>query len=296
MMNDTNSKVYIVPLVDVNWLTFAPFDPARDFRIDPPKVEQSIGETRSLCDILRDLTDGKTVLTPHSGTYCRSGYYEGEFIDIYRSVIANGGEVAVHLHEEIKGGGTRFGDKEHIREVFFACKQKYSGAEIPCRSYRGGHSAYAPFMNGFMKEADMDIDFSCAPGLNMPDREAIWVEAGLSGYYLASNPRDPSTPDRSHSQVFEIPIGSDGEGAAYGNILHIEQSNLENLMRIWNLIVDRAQAQDTPQIVHSLFHTGSMSQPDNVERFKRFLEFMPANGGVFVTPSEAKIIYDSLET
>ena len=113
-----NPDILLVPLIDVNWLVYAPFDPARDYRIDPPNVAKSIGETRSLCRRMRQLTGGKYILTPHSGTYCRTGYYEGEMLEVYAEAVADGGELCVHLHEEIKGEGTRYGEPDHIGAVF----------------------------------------------------------------------------------------------------------------------------------------------------------------------------------
>ena len=290
-----DAVVYMVPLIDVNWLTFAPFDPGRDFRIDPPKVEQSIGETRDLCGILKNLTNGKSVLTPHSGTYCRIAYYEGEMVAVYQESVANGGELAIHLHEEIKGGGVRFGESDHIRTVFLECKKKYEAAGLSANSYRGGHYAYAGFMNELMEENDIYIDFSCCPGLHEPTREAIWDHALFSGYYLPKDPRGRTDGSEAMSNVFEIPIGSDGLGAKYENILHVEQSELENLQRIWGVIARRAETEGRAQIVHSLFHSGSMGRPEYIERYKRFLNFTARNGGVFVTPSEAKEFFDKRE-
>ena len=284
--------IYMVPLIDVNWLTFAPFDPGRDFRVDPPKVEQSVGETRALCEILIDLTDGKCVLTPHSGTYCRSGYYEGEIMEVYKNCVAHGGELSIHLHEEIKGEGTRFAEYEHIRKVFLECKKKYENAGLSANSYRGGHYAYAGFMNALLEEHGIYIDLSCLPGLSEQSREAVWRNARFSGYYLPQDPRREIDESVAISNVFEIPIGCDGLGTDYKNILHVEQSELENLQRIWGVIARRAETEGRPQIVYSLFHSGSMGRPEFVERYKRFLNFTTKNGGAFVTPSEAKNIFD----
>lgn len=286
-----NPDILLVPLIDVNWLVYAPFDRARDYRIDPPDVAKSIGETRSLCRQMGGLTGGKYILTPHSGTYCRTGYYEGEMLEIYAEAVAEGGELCVHLHEEIKGEGTRYGEPDHITTVFLDCKKRLEAADISPVAYRGGHYAYAPFMNRLLEESGIFIDCSCAPGMNYPDRQAIWTEAELSGYYLPDDPRSPRA-GQTPSKVFEIPIGSDGEGSAYANILHVEQSDLGNLKRIWGVIRERARRSGEAQIVHSLFHTGSVGQPELVERFQRFLEFVPGNGGTFVTTVEAKAFYD----
>ncbi|MEQ8965849.1 MAG: hypothetical protein RID91_08500 [Azospirillaceae bacterium] len=290
---ERTSDVLLLPLIDVNWLTFAPFDPKRDFRIDPPKVEQSVGEVRALHRIMNGLTGGLYILTPHSGTYCRTGYYEGAMLEVYRQAVAGGGELAVHLHEEIKGGGVRFGEEDHVRAVFADCARRLRDAGIDPVAYRGGHYAYAPFMNRVLADHGIAIDCSCAPGMNHPDREAVWTEAGTSGYYLPEDPRAAPGTGRA-SGVFEIPIGADGQGADYANLLHVEQSELDNLQRIWGVIRDRARAEGRPQIVHVLFHSGSMGRKDWVERFKRFMDWVPSNGGTFVSAVEAKRAHDAM--
>lgn len=286
-----DNRVYVVPLLDVNWLTFAPFDPARGFRIDPPKVEQSVGETRTLCREMRNLTDGKFILSPHSGTYCRSAYYEGEMLEVYREAVKGGGELSIHLHEEIKGAGTRFGEEDHIRSVFVDCRHRLEAVGIHPVAYRGGHYAYAPFMNDLLVENEIYADYSCCPGLDEPPREAIWTKSGLSAELLPENPRETWQGQR-RTKVLEIPIGSDGKGAKYANILHVEQSDLDNLTRIWDEIVKRAEAEGRAQLIHCLFHTGSMGRPELVERYRQFLDLIPRRHGQFVTTREAALLHD----
>lgn len=288
----SGAEVLLVPLVDVNWLVYAPFDPGRDFRIDPPKVDQSVGETRDLHRLMRSMVGSKYILTPHSGTYCRTGYYEGPLLDVYREVVADGAELAIHLHEEIKGAGTRYHEDAHVRAMFLDCEARLEAAGIRPVAYRGGHYAYTAFMNSLLPERGITIDCSCAPGMNEPAREAIWTHAELSGAYLPADPRAPRAGQRD-SAVFEIPIGCDGQGAAYRNLLHIEQSDLDNLERVWSVIRGRADRAGRPQIVHCLFHTGSMGRAEWVECLKRFLDLVPRCGGTFVTTREAKDAYDA---
>lgn len=287
------AKVYLVPLIDVNWLVYAPFDPGRDFRVDPPNVEQSIVDTRQLNREMRELTGGKFILTPHSGTYCRTGYYEGEMLEVYKEAVAGGGEVSVHLHEEIKGVGTRYDEWDHMQAMFHDCKERLENAGLQAVAYRGGHYAYHPFMNRLLPENGIFVDCSCCPGLQEPTREAIWTHAALNADYLPENPREPAAGQK-RSSVLEIPIGSDGEGAKYRNILHVEQSDMENLIRIWDVIVARADKQGGPQIVHCLFHTASVGKPEWLERYRQFLDMVPRRGGEFVTTREAKLIFEGL--
>jgi hypothetical protein len=148
-------------------------------------------------------------------------------------------------------------------------------------------------MNDLLEEHDIFIDCSCCPGLYQPTREAIWTGAEYSGYYVPEDPRR-SGEGQTRSRVFEVPIGSDGLGTEYRNILHIEMSELENLLRVWEAIVARSRRENRPQIVHMLFHTGSMGRPDWVERFTQFLNLVPEKGGRFVTTVEAKSLADSL--
>jgi hypothetical protein len=284
--------VYLVPLLDVNWLVYAPFDPKRGYRVDPPKVAQSVGETRQLAREMRDLTDGKFILTPHSGPYCRTGYYEGEMLDVYREAVAGGAELAVHLHEEIKGQGTRIGERDHVTAMFRDCKRRLEEAGIEPVAYRGAHYAYAPFMTPLLEGEGIFIDCSCSPGANRPEREAIWVGAPLTARYLPEDVRAPAAGQK-RSRIFEIPIGSDGAGAEYANILHIEQSELDNLTRVWDTLVARARAEGRPYIVHSLFHTGSVGESKWLERFRRFLDMVPRHAGAFVTTREAQRLFDA---
>ncbi|MEW5420370.1 hypothetical protein [Amorphus sp. 3PC139-8] len=286
-----DNRVYIVPLIDVNWLVYAPFDPGRNFRVDPPNVPQSILDTRQLIGEMQSMTDGKFILTPHSGTYCRTGYYEGEMLEVYREAVKMGGELSVHLHEEIKGEGTRYDEPEHMAEVFRDCQRRLEDAGIIPVAYRGGHNAYHPLMNALMEEQEVLVDYSCCPGMNKPDREAIWTYASLSADYIPEKLREP-WGGQARTRILEIPIGSDGEGAAYKNILHVEMSELDNLERVWAALVARAEREERSQIVHCLFHTASVGVPEWLERYRRFLDMVPKRHGQFVTTAEARALHD----
>ncbi|MBJ3774459.1 polysaccharide deacetylase family protein [Acuticoccus mangrovi] len=284
------ARVYVVPIIDVNWLVFAPFDPGRDYRVDPPNVPQSVVDMRTLTPIMKDLTDGKMVLTPHSGTYCRDGYLEGEIVDTYREAIAGGAEMSVHLHEEIKGEGTRYAEWDHVKAMFEHAKGRMEEAGISCVAYRGGHYAYHPFMNRLLEANGIHADYSCCPGMNHPDREAIWTEAGTTAAHLPQDPRAPWA-GQTRTTVLEIPIGSDGEGFAYKNILHVEMSELDNLLRVYDVVAGRAEAMGVPQIVHCLFHTASVGKPEWLARYRAFLEALPKRGAAFISTAEAHALH-----
>jgi hypothetical protein len=182
-----------------------------------------------------------------------------------------------------------------MRAVLLDCKSRLEAAGIRPAAYRGGHYAYHPFMNRLLVENGVYVDCSCAPGMNEPGREAVWTHAAASADYLPENPRAPAG-GQPRSAVFEIPIGSDGEGAAYRNLLHVEQSELDNLLRIWDVLRSRARQLGRPQIVHALFHTGSVARPEWLDRYRRFLDLVPRRGGAFVNALEAKALFDAGRT
>jgi hypothetical protein len=277
----SSADVYLVPVIDVNWIAFAPLDPAKGYRVEPPPIEQSAQETDALCRLLVDLVGGKYVLTPHSGTYNRIAFYQDAFLDIYRRAIADGAEVALHLHEEFSGGKTRYGEVEHVRTVFQACRRALIGAGIQPTSYRGGQYAFPPYMASLLQENNIFIDLSCAPGVNQPSRFADWPADKLNAWYLANDEQS------ARAKVFEIPMGADGAGNQPANFLFIERVDLDDLKRIWRTIASRTASEGRPQFVHVLFHTSSIALSDQIEKYKRFMAHTAANGGQFVTPTEA---------
>jgi hypothetical protein len=93
--------------------------------------------------------------------------------------------------------------------------------------------------------------------------------------------------------VLEIPLGADGLGSANTNYLCTEESDDENLRRVWDAIVRRAESEGKPQFVHMLYHSSSMGIPKFVDRFRRFIDYAAKHEGAFVTPSEAKRLYDA---
>lgn len=290
---DRHPFVYLVQIIDVNWVRFAPIDPARGYMVEPPPVEQCLAETDMTCRELTGLVGGKYVITPHSGLYNRKAFYEGAFLDVYRRAIENGAELAIHLHEEIQYGGSKYGDAEHVLGVVGDLKRDLDAAGIPVVGYRGGYHAYADHLTPFLEEHGLFADFSCLPGLNAAEGFADWRGVPFSAFYLGRRSHR-AVAGAARSRVLEIPMGCDGLGTEKRNHLYVEASDLDTLKDIWRAIADRARASGRPQIVHALFHTSSTAIPDLYEKFQRFVDHATANGAEFVTASEAKDVHDRL--
>lgn len=285
--------VYMVPLVDVNWVDFGPMDPSRNYIAEPPPVEQCAREVDACIDEFRNLSDGKVVYAVHSGTYCRKAFYEEPFLSHYKRAIASGGEICLHTHEEIAGKGTRNSEADHVTRMILDRKADLERAGISPSSYRGGHFAYMTYLTPLLEELGVRIDFSAAPGFNQPAWDAVWTGAPFSSFYLdrANHLAPPSKAGAS--KVLEIPLGADGVGTDPVNYLYTDESTLDDLKRVWQVVRDRGAREGRPQIVHSLYHSSSMGRPEVLDKFRQFMDHAAKNGGRFVNPTEAKALHDA---
>jgi hypothetical protein len=284
--------VFLVPLIDVNWENFAPMFAERNYIAEAPPLDLCAEDVDKTVDEFRTLVDGKCVFAVHSGTYCRKAFYEEPFLEFYRRAVKNGGEICVHTHEEIAGKGTRNHDQDHVTRVIRERKADLVNAGITPTSYRGGHFAYMEYLTPLLDAEELLVDFSCAPEFNEPRWDAVWVGSPFSAYYLCPDDRvktDCATPSR----VLEIPVAADGLGWSPTNYLYTDESNDEDLRRVWQAVRDRAEKEGAPQVVDMIFHSSSMHRPEIVERLRSFMDHVASHGATFVTPLEAKQIYDT---
>jgi hypothetical protein len=57
------TKVYQLPLVDVNWVNFAPMYPSKNYLHDAPPVEQCANEIDQCVEEMRNTVGSKIVYT-----------------------------------------------------------------------------------------------------------------------------------------------------------------------------------------------------------------------------------------
>jgi len=289
-----DKMIYFVPIVDVSWVNLGALNPRKNFIAEPPPMELCNEEAEGIIDLMKELYDGKFAYSVYTGTYCRDGFTQETFIKTWKRAIAQGGEILIHTHEEIARVGTRNGEKDHMYEVIRRQYNNFINADIVPVGFRGGLYGYANFLTPLLEELNLNIEFSAAPGINKPDREAVWTGIPHSAFYLCKNDKLHVNCEHEKSKILEIPIGADGLGTENQNYLYIDYdlSDLEGAKRIWNSLLERVLKDDKPYMIHTLFHTFSMSNPRMVERYRRFTDFILNNGGYPVVPSEAKTIFD----
>lgn len=288
-------KVFFVPIVDVSWKTLGPLNPRKNYSCPPPPLELCAEEADGIVTLYKKLLDGKLNFTVYTGTYCRDAFTEEPFNSIWRRCIDNGGEILVHTHEEIARVGTRNNEEPHMRKVITRQFQRMKAAGITPAGFRGGLYGYANFLTPLMEGLGMDTDLTAAPGINKPDRAAEWEGVPYTAWRLCRNDKCHVGCDCANpSKVVEIPLGADGLGTENENYLYVDYdlSSLENAKRIWDCVLARYEKTGKPQMIHTLFHTFSVSDPDMVERYSRFSDYMLATGGVPVNATEAHRIFE----
>jgi hypothetical protein len=282
------SLVYFVPLLDMTWASFAPLDASKDYRTGPLPMELCEKEAAASVDFMKERVGDHFVYALHTGTYCRDGFYKEPFLRHWKRAASFGAEFLVHPHEEIARKGTRYGERVHMEEVTRTGLEMLRAEGIEPVGYRGGHYAYANFMTAILEDLGLHLDFSSAPGIDQPAWEATWRNAPFSAYNLCRENKTAVRCEGAASRVIEVPLGADGKGGDNRNLLYLdnEHTDFETLKSVWDAIVARGREAGRPQVIHTLFHTISMSAPVMKERFDRFLDYARRNGGTTLKASQ----------
>lgn len=284
------TAVYLVPYLDGDWLGYGPLDPGVDYGLLPPNEREIIANFETALGFWREHTGGKVVFGAHSGTYCRELFYSPPMLERYHALATNGGEIAVHPHEERVRSGHFIDDLEHMRFIISWKRAQLQDAGIRPTALRIPYNGYVAGLTRIAEDNELLVDLSGAPGFFREAWKADWRGAPTSAWWLDyDKPADGDAPPDRRSRVLEVPLGADGAG----HYLYNEVTPLEELVRIWDAIAARAE-REGPQMVYLLSHLHAMGDPELMERLGSFLSHARAHGGAFLTPSEAYQRYPSL--
>ena len=269
----------LVPLIDVVWPgILAP--EVRERYADAAIVARCASEFAATHRLMVDHAGGRYAITPYAGYLCEDALYRGELLEAYRTAVAGGAEVSVHIHADRAAGEARYSDADFMRASIRARRADLASAGLHTTSYRSGEFGFSAVLADVLVEEGFDIDLSSAPGHADPVNQAFWPAAPRAGHYLAN------------TRLFEIPIGVDGEGNERArNYMHVEVSDLDNQKRILDSL-RTAAGDDRPAVTHALFHSYSAAIPAMAERWQRLLDYAADSGWTLATPAEARAAYD----
>lgn len=288
-------KVHSVIYVDGNWKAYDPLS-APEYRVEAPNITEIEENLHKALEMMKSIVDGKFVIGLHSGIYCREPFYREPLTNIWKQLVENGGELALHPHEDVVTKGTLFQESNHMKVVIITSYKALQREGLQPTAFRGGYNAYSQAITPLLQQLGVGVDLSALPGAEYPKWNAFWGKAGASAYYLCAKDFRHGPCDHRKSGVLEIPLGWDGQGTELGtNYLYNEKSSLKNLKRVWSVIEERAGKTGRPQFLHFLCHLHAMGDRTLFSRCADFLVFIRDRGGIVVTPSEAKTLFDRLD-
>lgn len=276
VFNDGDNRVYIVPLIELSRPDNACDDKGRE-------EENGVLRLQHLIQATGDLTDNRLVLALNADT---DAHFQQALMLIYQDVVRAGGELALQLSYPMPVGGGEEAWRAKWAARLQSGKERLEQAGIAPVASRNVDHAWPSFMPQLLEEQEIVADYSCFPRLNQPERRAVWTQGPLSADYLPSDSHAP-WQNQPRSRILTVPLGSDGQGAQDENALHIEKSDLNNLARIWDALIARAEAAGEYQIVHCLFQSASVTVPALLDRWQRFLSLVHQRQGQFITSADA---------
>ncbi len=287
----SNPTVWFVPYLDGDWLGYGPLDAALNYGLLPPNQKEITDNMKVAVGFWKKQTGGKVVFGAHSGTYCREAFYCEPMYEHYRALAANGGELAVHPHEERVKSGHAIEDLDHMRFVISWKQRLLTEAGVKPTTLRIPYNGYVPGLTQIAEENELLIDLSSAPGFAKELWRSDWRGAPTSAYFLDhADHRKAPTAGGARSRVLEVPLAWDGQRTGVRNYLFNENIELDGLKAVWDAVVERAR-REGPQMVYFLSHLHSMADDELRERCARMLDHAIVHHGIPVTPSEAYKVY-----
>lgn len=284
--------IHYIPYLDGDWLGYGPLDPQTNFGLLPPDAKQIHANLRASVGFWKSLTGGKVVFGAHSGTYCRELFYEPMAIEIYHELIANGGEIAVHPHEERVNGGHIIEHLDHMRYIISWKRRQLLDSGITPTAFRLPYNGYVSGITEILEGNELLVDLSGAPEFVNEYWRSNWEGAPASAWFLGYDDHADPAPKRA-SRVLEVPLGWDGVAPKAGHYLFCEQTELDRLKQIWDAIVQRSE-REGPQMVYFLCHLHAMPDPELSARIRGLVDHAEKSGALAITPSEAYAMQSEL--
>lgn len=272
---------------------------------DDPSILTKYARMR---DILAERTGGLAAWSILTGPKYRSRFFEPPYVEFWKERQAAGADLVLHPEEDLYGPGPGTGPEscsythtDHMREVIVSTVARARAAGLHLAAYRGGYHGFTAEIGAILREVGIGIDLSCAPGVEWPNKAALWKDAPLSAYYMSATDPAARADGTDEAPLFEIPWAWDAVEAGRSsrfrfvvgeNYMINEFSTEDAMKRVWDTVMARADQAGTSQIVSMVCHTFTMGQPEYEDRLNAVLQHVAASGGRFTTPSQARQLFD----
>lgn len=268
---------------------------------DTPRNDDAVmRKYQTMADLTDARTGGRSAWCIQTSPMYRTRFLEAPFVDFWHDRMAGGADMILHPEEDLYDtpetacpNGSWYADEDHMRDVINSAVTVAASQGIKFAAYKGGYHGLTPKIVALVRQAGIGIELTCAPGIDWPNKEADWGDAPLSAYRM-SNERPASSAGAGEDGLVEIPFGWDAEPSdttarhlLNTHYLVNEFSNLDDLKRVWDVIQQRAEAEQADQIVSILCHTYTMDDAVYRDRLSAILDYVGETDGKFVSASDA---------
>ena len=250
--------------------------------------------------LMGKMVGGKAAVCIHTSPRYRDRFFRAPFLEFWREWRDRGGDLLLHPEEDLYSvdtepgpAGPRYFDRSYMEDLVLAKKHQLKQADLAFSGFRGGFFGMTDSLADLLQKADILADLSAAPGIVRSERAADWRDAPASAYFMAPDSYRCAAKDPASKRLFEIPLGWDGTGNDLGcNYLFHERSTLRRLSRVWDRIAERSARGKSIEMVHLLCHSYSMRNQRLVLQLEKVLAYLQERGGVPLTISEARSVYE----
>lgn len=267
--------VRLVPVLDTDPAGYSAMiagERAEDEITDPRAAGTCYADIRRSVEIFCEITDGRGIVTVHTSPFFRDTFLSAPYVDLWREASSRGVDLALHPHEDRRGGGTLYTDTAHLARVIPAAAQALRDGGLAVPAFRSGYCAFSNAVAPILERSGFAVDLSAAPGIYNPARGVDW-RGGPDTTQLLDVVDYHAVPPRHPGRVVTVPIGWDGEGNDYtGHYFFNERNTAEDLGRVYRAIDARAQRRGTSQVVLYLCHTDGLCSDRWRSQAQSFLE------------------------
>jgi hypothetical protein len=273
--------------------------------VDSPADNDAVLEKYQIIQqLINERCDGMAVISVHSSPLYRERFIQPPFVDFWKEWTSGGGDLVLHLEEDFyalpenrRASSTGFENLEIVEQAMKETLSALASEGLACQAYRGGSNSMTPEIAEVLTELGISVDLSCAPGLVWKERVVNWASAPLSGYFMSAQAPARAADPGEQGPLLEIPLGWDGINDGDDvprkpnhHYLANESSTFEDLCRVWDIILKRADDTGNHQAVSLLSHTHTAKTARFHSQLDAFLRFATTNRGIPASLTEIRTL------
>jgi len=271
--------LYFLYTVDGDWEEYFDVKLPEEKRMPQCKVMDDL--IRQEIRAARKALSGKFVHFIHTSPRVRDFFFEGSFINLYKTIIAYGGDVGLHCHEDEPYKRYYFRDLPHMRRIISLKIAQLRRYGIKVCAYRGGFMAFTRKLIPILEEAGISFDFSCEPGRYLMHNKTIvsdWRGAPVSLYRMGRLDHRR----KGKSSVFEVPVGT-----VKSQHLYFEKIDPKTLKNVASDLKKQSDKRGQDVTVSVLAHSWEYASGSGRESIEEKLTLLKQYGS-FINLTELK--------